>query len=345
MGRRTTTFHDRQLVDHYLMNLIVADIYELYNEWLRDGDVLAEGGESGHDLIPTPITLRSVPLRSGYDCFEDNAGNLTYVAGEPGRADWIFPPKYQRAPWQEQWFFSTPGQGKWAAISNPCQQKYSPGGWSSDYNFDDSGWMNCIYVSGGNYHDVWETYWRPDLVNGRAQTVMSSDNQYGIMDCWHRLFRLRFAITVPSGMQIERVFLKVWSDNTSWWYCNGTEVVSNVQGPVGPYDLTGVAVEGNNLLTCQLCNDDSGGTNPMGIKYTIQIQFKPTTTLGQQFYAYWAQITGNPDDSPRKGIVIAGEHGISGHTQNNGARFYTYGSDHAKINDVWINAFCFGHFE
>lgn len=346
MGRRAASFHDRQLVGESEMNMVVGDLTELYDEWLKDGDILAEGADGDHDLIPTPITLRSVPLRSGFDCFEDDAGNLAYVAGEPGRADWIFPPKYQRAQWSEAYFVSEAGEGVWFAAAAPSQQKYPPDGWSSDYGFDDSGWMAGKAVTGCGWWETWVTGWFLNQIGHGAEVIMSADYACEGMANWHRLMRRKFTVDVPSGTEIAQALLWVWADNNSWWYLNGAEVVSNHPGAnAGPFDVTAEINSGNNLLAAQLCNDDFPGGNPMALKFAVQVQFSPTAALGEQFYVYWAQITGDPADWPRKAFCIAGAHGISGYAESNGARFYTYDHRHSKINGVWINAFVLGRFE
>jgi len=330
------------------MNMIVGDLTELYHEALVEGDILAEGADGGHDLIPTPITLRSIPLRSGFDCFEDDAGNLTYVAGEPGRADWIFPPKYQRKSWSQLTFISEASNAVWNGVSHPLLEKYPPDGWSSQYGYVDSGWpLTTVVVRTRHYYREWVERYGLDFMPFGSRTVMSSDfhDDFLGMTGWHRLMRRKFTVTVPSGMEIANAFLKVWSDNYSWWYLNGTEVAHYRRGASsGPFNIGQQLNVGNNLLSVQLAND-SGTSNPIAIRYEIEITLKPTTILAEQFYAYWAQITGDPGDSPHNAFCIAGAHGISGHEYGNGARFYTYDHHHGKVNGVWINAFVLGKFE
>jgi len=333
------------------MNMIVDDLTELYDEWLKDGDILAEGADGGHGLIPTPITLRSIPLRSGFNCFEDNAGNLVYVPGEPGRADWIFPPKYQKLPWTTTWIISKAAHGKWEKVSAGVLAKYPPDDWSSDVGFDDSGWDD------GGKELPPEHNQTPAWPHG-SRHVIESSFVFG-SQAWqggHGLHRRVFEIDLQGGNYvIESVHLYVDCDDQAYYYFNGTEVcfqrspIPNLAAPPpqGPIDITAYAQGGNNLLALQISNreDISVGYNPCSVEYEIKVVLRPTQVLGEQFYTYWAQIIGAPGDSPLKAFCIAGAHGINGYVENNGARFYTYDHLHNKVNNAWINAFVLGRFE
>jgi len=335
------------------MNMIVDDLTELYHEALVEGDIFAEGADGSHGLIPTPITLRSIPLKSGFDCFEDDAGNLTYVAGEPGRADWIFPPKYQKLTWTTTWIISKAAYGKWEKVSHPTLQKYPTGGWSDDFGngFDDSGWDDGGKELPQEHNQI------PAWPHG-SRHVIEGSFEFG-SQAWqggHGLHRREFEIDLQDGnYQIQSVHLYVDCDDQAYYYFNGTQVCFQespiprlaAPSPQGPIDITAYAQEGDNLLALQVSNrEDIGvGYNPCSVEYEIKVVLKPTYILGEQFYAYWAQITGDPDDHPHNAFCIAGTHGVSGHEYDNGARFYTYDHQHVKVNGVWINAFVLGRFE
>ncbi|CAG0932250.1 Anti-sigma-I factor RsgI2 [Thermoflexales bacterium] len=141
--------------------------------------------------------------------------------------------------------------------------------------YDDSAWNAQGYV---DWNTGWTQYgWDPIPEIGPYVWKAAPGWIQGVTDLHRRPF------SIPANCGVADARLKIFSDNASRWYINGSliaQVATNASSIVpissAPFHA------GSNLLTLQVSNDNASRTNnPFGIQYILEVVLScqsPTST-------------------------------------------------------------------
>ena len=186
------------------------------------------------------------------------------------------------------------GLGRWRSLANTgftgpgCSyQRYRPisganAHWWTE-NYDDSAWSGTGYRSWQPDFPVWGFIPLPEI-GSSVWTASPPCCSRPYDDAWFdprstTLHRRRF--TVSGAHVVSRARIRVFSDNISTFYANGT-LVAEHGGAGATHEFSPSTLHpGQNVLAVQLSNDCTS-SNFMGLQYVLQVHYAdPTPTPTQ----------------------------------------------------------------
>ena len=245
---------------------------------------VAAGAQPANGLIPRaylPLVARSEPPTV------EPPAEWTEVVRSPvdiSGTGWQAPGQWRRVGWQAYHIGAVTGPICWSASDPGCTYyPYEPtngpeGNWWKE-SYDASGWRTPGIV---DWNRQWDRYgWTPIPAIGKHVSKAEPGWPNGVTDLLRRNFNIQIGCTVGDAQ------IKLFSDNTSRWYINGTLVAESQasSGTVRRISTTPF-LAGSNLLAVQVSNDNvSPDNNPMGVQYILEVKLRcrpisptPTTT-------------------------------------------------------------------
>jgi len=195
---------------------------------------------------------------------------------------------------------SMAGEGVWKQVSHDgypgCQSAsqcnlvpYSiADGWTT-LNFDDSSWVTKNFTVDSNWWHNPDLGWRckETYFTSEPETIGFIDDSNNVFPNTNgvtALYRRKFQISIPQGSRIESAELRMFSDNKTVVYINGTLtgeglVMTNQEGCYLASVSPPLLRNGENILAIQLSNDRiNEADNPFGMQYELKINFAPLST-------------------------------------------------------------------